>query len=246
MNKRIIHLEGGYNFRDVGGYATNTGQNVRMGRIYRAGSLHLLSDSDLQILDDLKIRAVFDLREEEEYQREGQDRLSDSMRYFPFPTTLGRDAMIQQLQSDAANFRMATYYVSSFLPRAAYHGGIFKSILENLAEDNVVFHCSAGKDRTGILAALMQRLLGVSDADIVADYLLTRELLTQYAQRQRQNYEKYGIPSETIDDLLGVKPENITEMLAHLEANFPTTADYFRAGGVTEAELEQFKTLMID
>ena len=185
-NQRILEIEGVINFRDLGGYQTQDSRTVRWGRVYRSAQLDRMSDKGAKELSALGIKTVVDLRFSEEAKR--------------YPTMLHAvpDADIftwhdsfdgdnngegdaiklswrRSLESnDSAQVREA---MRVNYPKKLYsHKAIYKKMLMRIMEQQtpLVFHCAAGKDRTGVAAALILSLLGVSDGVIIEDYLLTQ------------------------------------------------------------------------
>lgn len=175
-----VPLEGGLNLRDLGGYRTAGGREVRRGCVYRSAELCSLTDTDHETLTGLGIAVVFDLRGEAERRSrpsrlppgvELHERTSASSRTEP-PRTLEEMIAARPLPTRTDEDRAATYI-------RQLDGGLtpeLRRILE-LAVDAparpLLFHCAAGKDRTGVAAALLLGVLGVPDETIVEDYVLT-------------------------------------------------------------------------
>lgn len=178
---RHIDFDGIENFRDFGGYDTASGRAVRRELLYRSANHAYASDADLGRMADLGLAAIIDLRRTEERTREPSKRwpgfgaaviendiLSDHADWV--------DAM-KGVEVDAAwflNDAMAYYRRAPFEPR---HIDLFRRYFQTLAEASgpIVVHCAAGKDRTGLICALTHHVLGVGEADIMADYLLTND-----------------------------------------------------------------------
>lgn len=241
----VISLEGGSNFRDLGGYVARDGRQTRQGLLYRAGRLTQLTPHDQTQLHGLGIKAIFDLREEDEYKEEGHDRVWEGAQVFLHPTTLGRRDIIAKLTADPLSFRMADFYEASLAPRAEYHARLFGDVLGQIESHATVFHCSAGKDRTGIFAALLLRLVGVPDEDIIADYHATESLLGDYEASQAQRFRGYGLPDAAVQELLGAAPHNMTHLLHTLDTQFGSAEGYLQHGGATSAQLDRFRDLFL-
>jgi len=180
MQQRILSLEGVDNFRDFGGYATAAGRSIRPGRLYRSAHHGQATDADLAAIAGLNIAVIVDLRRGEERQR------TPSRRHDGFAARLiendgneaSSDPFVEFIKaSDASEgaFRdyMAGYYRGA--PFDERHLDLFSRYFQALAEAEgpVLIHCTAGKDRTGILAALTHHVAGVHRDDIFEDYLLT-------------------------------------------------------------------------
>lgn len=178
---RLLGYETIRNFRDFGGYASRFGGRVRMGRLYRSGHHAEASEADLAAMAKLGIHVQADLRRPDEREKQKSR--------FIAPVTITHDGgreteaphmrFLSQVTVDAeaADEWMAEYY--ELAPFKAHHQALFRdwfvALAETPGETAGLVNCAAGKDRTGILCALTHHILGVSDADIRADYELTNE-----------------------------------------------------------------------
>ncbi|MBB6557008.1 tyrosine-protein phosphatase [Nonomuraea rubra] len=160
------------NFRDVGGYAAKDGRSVRWRRLYRADSLGWLTGADLTAFRALRVRSVIDLRHPFEVEKAGRVPETEGQLYQNLP--------IEGRRWDTAAYSeelgVARYLADRYLEVTEDGVANLRTALETIARaDNapVVVHCAAGKDRTGVLTALVLSLAGVSEDDIVADYALT-------------------------------------------------------------------------
>jgi protein-tyrosine phosphatase len=160
------------NFRDVGGYAARDGRTVQWQRLYRADSLGWLAGDDLETFRALRVRTVIDLRHPFEVRKSGRVPETEGLSYQNLP--------IEGRRWDIATFSeeqgVARYLADRYLEVTEDGVGNLRTALETIARaDNApaVVHCAAGKDRTGLLIAMILSLVGVSEEDIVADYALT-------------------------------------------------------------------------
>ncbi|MEV0613374.1 tyrosine-protein phosphatase [Nonomuraea sp. NPDC050404] len=160
------------NFRDVGGYAAKDGRTVRWQRLYRADSLGWLAGDDLTTFRALRVRSVIDLRHPYEVDKAGRVPESEGQHYQNLPIEGRRwNTDVRKEGLDVARY-LADRYLEMTEDRIEN----LRAALETIAGAGnapVVVHCAAGKDRTGVLTALVLSLAGVSDDDIVADYALT-------------------------------------------------------------------------
>lgn len=184
MTDRILPLEGVMNFRDYGDYATAAGRRIHSGRLYRSAHHGRATDADLEVMAGLGIAVVVDLRRPNERAREPSRRppgfagqvietsVGDANEDPWWDFVKGSD-----LSEDAFRDYLTGYYrAAPFEPRLAdLYARYFRALGE--ADGAVLIHCAAGKDRTGILAALTHHLIGVHPDDILADYLLTNEAI---------------------------------------------------------------------
>ena len=181
MQDRVKPLEGVRNFRDFGGYASRFGGAVKPGLLYRSGHYGEATEADRQTLETFGIAFQVDLRRPDERERTVAKWPGEAVRVLTDDRGREQDAphhkFLQQVEADAekADNWMNDYYKAA--PFKAHHvalySGWFKT-LANLGEaEAALVNCAAGKDRTGILCALTHHVLGVSEADIYADYELT-------------------------------------------------------------------------
>jgi len=177
FDERRVTLETCQNFRDLGGYETSDGRTVRWNRLYRADTLHRLTPADMATLVDLGLRTVIDLRASDELERHGRVRVAEhDIAYHHL-------AMIDEVMGPGRPVLLSPDEepppAGVFYLRMLEHARpVVRTALGLLAGPDslpAVFHCTAGKDRTGILAAVVLGLLGVPEATIVADYVATEE-----------------------------------------------------------------------
>lgn len=166
-------LEGQRNFRDIGGSRTVGGSLVASREVYRSGELSALTDADLNRLEDLGIRTVVDLRSETEATLH-PDRLPVSVTYHTFPIMPGNtEGTAEQFFQtfDPADFPpFEDIYRGLVRNHAAEFRALTKLVADPIARP-LVFHCTAGKDRTGVAAALLLSMLDVAWEDVEKDYL---------------------------------------------------------------------------
>ncbi|MFD8317823.1 tyrosine-protein phosphatase [Kitasatospora purpeofusca] len=175
MNRHIA-FEGPHNFRDLGGYPTADGRTVQWGRLYRSASLAVLaSPADHERFRALDIGTVIDLRYPWEIARKGRLPELDGVAYHNLSIE-HRPYDQAEIDPDLDPWR---YLADRFAEVAEDGVAEIRTVLELIADADrpVVFHCASGKDRTGLIAALVLSLLGVGEDDVAADFALT-ELAT--------------------------------------------------------------------
>ncbi len=177
---RHLPFEGVENFRDYGDYPAAGGRRLKRGLLYRSAAHAQATDADLDKLAALKLAAIVDLRRKNERERAPSRRHPEFQGRVIYTDEgdVGEDPwqlFLKQSDLSAPAFRgyMYDYYDEApFVDRHIYlYSEYFKALAE--LDGPVLIHCAAGKDRTGILAALTHHVAGVSDEDIRADFLLT-------------------------------------------------------------------------
>jgi protein-tyrosine phosphatase len=179
-HQRLLPLEGGRNFRDLGGYRTTDGHTVKWGMLFRSGSMVDLTAQDLGYLNKLGIRTICDYRDRNERKAEPMPWAAgtgptifaddyDGMAVGLMPKDMGK------ITPETASAIMAKTYpmmLKTFAPQ-------FKRMFGQLLEGNapLAFNCSAGKDRTGVSSAVLLTALGVPRETVIQDYLLTNQYL---------------------------------------------------------------------
>jgi protein-tyrosine phosphatase len=232
-----FRLEGASNFRDFGGCLTPEGRAVRRGRLFRSNKLSALTESDLVKLDAAGIRTIFDLRLDDERERDptawshpelvietylprGKRRLVDMAR--EYPTT--REGALELMHE---------FYAK--MPHSMTH--MFASIIRRLAAGGApcVIHCSAGKDRTGVAVAAVLAALGVSREAIVADYVITRHAWDREADMARATTDTGAVtdlreryPPEARAVMSDAAPSYIVAALDSAEARYGSLHAYVR------------------
>lgn len=211
-----ISLQGQSNFRDVGGYATQDGKLIRKGLLYRSGDLSRLTPQDLSYLNGLGLSEIVDFRTTEE-SKQAPDRIPASIKaYESIPVAAG-ELNMSTLLNDAKNkpdkLKNSLVEVNqAFVDDSKPQFEEFFRILQ-ASKGPLVFHCTAGKDRTGFATALFYEAMGVHRDIIVEDYLASGQYLRPLQQSAQLFAKEKGIDPAAIEPLLIVKPE-------YLEAAF--------------------------
>ena len=202
--KREVTLEGAVNFRDMGGYSTTDYRRISMNRVYRAGDISKLTDADMEELKRRKIYTVIDFRGEEEATA-APDRLLSGADYLSLPAGSGNLAEFFKNYASGRDAMVAFYSdVSVFKEK---YRPFFRKLLMLPDTSAIVFHCSAGKDRTGIAAALLMYALDIPIETILSDYVATN-----YFRRDENEkmihwlVNEQGIDHKTAVEILDANP----------------------------------------
>ena len=175
---RLPALEGSRNFRDLGGYAGTGGRKVRYRQLFRSGTLAYLTADGQRSLAALGVRTICDLRTTQERLNEPSATLPGSIRTVAWDYELDRGAVIGAVtqadpRPEGVRAAIMEFYRTAPEDFAGRFAHIFRLLLEGGAP--LALHCTAGKDRTGVAAALLLSALGVERAQVVHDYALSSE-----------------------------------------------------------------------
>jgi protein-tyrosine phosphatase len=222
--RRVLPLEGGVNFRDLGGYRTDDGRITRWRVLYRSGSPAGLTDKDMAELARRGIRTVCDLRTAEERAAEPSPfaAAGNDIAYWTRDYAAdGGDLMAVLGGPDASAARSRAAMIAFYRELPEAHAPAFRQMFAYLAQGRVplAFNCSAGKDRTGMAAALVLSVLGVPRETIIADYALSDDLVDYKAQiaENAKTDSPYAalaqLPWEVVEPLLASDPAYIESAL---------------------------------
>lgn len=183
---RRITLEGAFNFRDLGGYPAADGRSIAWRRLFRSDGLSRLTADDLVRLVDLGIATVIDLRTAGERERESMPEgpFTPAVHHLPMMDVLpSEDELVSWVDED---FLIGRY--SQMLDDGAGAIGEAVRVLSAPGAVPGLFHCAAGKDRTGILAAVVLGVLGVPDDVIAEDYALSQAAMVEFFEFLKQRF----------------------------------------------------------
>lgn len=229
-NKRLLNLEGGRNFRELGGYPTQDGRVIKTHKVIRSATLGQLTDKDLQYLSDYGIRYDIDFRSIDEQQAVA-DRVPPKAKYVfdpVFSVDLTQSSKFDEqekasqpqhniegltdIPQDGHDNMCATYreLIHSDSAKKAYRI-FFDYLLANEKDQQaVLFHCTAGKDRTGMGAVFLMTALGVDQKTIVDDYLLTNTVLEDYITEQLQPFSNDPELYQSVKSLMQVSHDYLS------------------------------------
>lgn len=232
-NDREITFESILNFRDLGGYKAKDGKRVAWRRLFRSGNLAEMTEKDFsKFHEELGVGVVIDLRSDFEIKRQGLGKISSPRiihRNVCFITDGGKKEMNDR------QFQGVTHLGETYLNmvKTPGFGGKVVEALEVIADNNstpLVFHCFAGKDRTGILASMILSSLKVSDADIAADYALSAPYMK--ALQEKVNTDKSDPNANKLPDFFWeTGPELMVFFLNGIRKEYGSMRGYLTTHG---------------
>jgi protein-tyrosine phosphatase len=240
--QRTITLDGCHNFRDLGGYPTADGGIVRWRRLFRSDALHGLSDKDVaQLRDEIGLTTMVDLRSTAELRADGDSPLvAAGVTHHHLPLFDG-----EAMKSDDARVASITLADRYWL-MAQYAKDKIGRVLTTLAaaDGPAVYHCAAGKDRTGVISAVILGVLGVPDEVIVADYAATKENLEAIIERLMATKSYATVLVNLPPDTLHAEAETMVAFLERIRTEYGDMRAYARDAGVAPDALEALGRLV--
>lgn len=236
-----LALAGTRNTRELGGYRTGSGLLIRPHSLLRSDALDGLTPEDAIFLSDYGVSCVIDLRFPEDVRRQ-PDRLELFSRPVEYVTV--------SLQEPVRKSRYAGEFPPSMWELYCWmlddSGAEFREVFETIArfpKRCVLFHCSGGKDRTGMVAMLLLKLAGVDDETVVGDYALTETVMKDLFVLQTKDLESRGftVPPHIMQS----PPSNMEKTLRHLAEHYGTAADYLARIGLEAGTIRALRDRML-
>ncbi|WP_439425644.1 tyrosine-protein phosphatase [Oenococcus alcoholitolerans] len=215
--RRLLPVKGGYNFRDIGGYTSANGQKIRWGKIFRTSSMSDLDDDDLAYLKKRDVDLVVDFRTKAEIKA-SPDRLLAGVDDISIPvmdfdrteSTIDYKQLNQEYEQKGIGYlKMISTYehlISDHYSNMAYRK-FFELLIDE--KNTLVFHCTAGKDRTGIASMLLMGILNINEAQIKHDYLLTDRLSKDIVAQKMAEMHRQGADQAELENIHSMWTVNI-------------------------------------
>ena len=243
---KTLELGNVFNFRDLGGLPTDTGGHIHHGLLYRSDGLHQADDADLERLAELGLRTIVDLRTAEERDTRGSARAMElGARLWHLP--LIDELWPSEGVDDSTDH--GRYLADRYREMADVGHRVAPPLIRLIADGDelpLVFHCAAGKDRTGFTAAVLLRTAGVSIDDVAADYARTAHAMEAMdawwrAQAQARGHAMEEIPGAFVAS----PPEAMVTFLHELEESHRSMAGYLHSLGVTADEINAYRDRVV-
>ncbi len=264
IERHLIELEGVRNFRDLGGFQSADGRRVLPGRLYRSAVLHPATAADFERFDIMGIRTIVDLRSTDERALEPTD--------WPYPAVLlawdydlqlgSGDFMVEierkvtsgSMDGAAAEALMVNLYREMVDQQRPHFQRLFEEMLEG--KGPLLFHCTAGKDRTGLAGALILTALGVDRDTIMLDYTLSETIASLPSQEPlapvatADGDGRYAalaaMPPDAIAALMGTRRVYLESAFEEMRQRYGSVEAYIRNGlKVSDADLRQLRDLYL-
>ena len=245
--QRWIELVGADNIRDLGGLPVTGGGRTRVRRLMRSGTLQDLTPDDVTYLVKVMgIRTVVDLRLSDEAEREGSALSAvPAVQYVSLPLFSDEDFR-PDVVADATEMDIVAHYLA-LLEGSAENIVAAVRVFADEMRLPAVFHCAAGKDRTGVLAAVVLDGVGVSREAIIADYALTAQRMRQISARllRLQTYRDMEALARGIKGAATADEASMAEFLDGLFSRYGGGAGYLAAHGLDDSELAALRAALV-
>ncbi len=254
---RAIPLEGVLNTRDLGGLTTEDGRTVRAGQLIRSGEIDQIRTGGMQRLDDMGVSAIVDLRTTfEATAHPAQWPEGQGPARYNFPVMENENQMIDDMRAsikagtatvegtDGLFFGAFGYIATDYTKE---YRDLFDVLLDQPEGEAVLYHCSGGKDRTGVATALVLTALGVTKDDIRADFMMSNTLKDADNKAQQIAAEvnaAHGtnMTAAAVWPSLGVREAYLDEFYKSVEASHGSVDAYLREGlGLTDADFDTLR-----
>ena len=232
---RQIVFDSILNFRDLGGYRTHSGRKTAWRRIFRSGELHRMTERDVRRLkEEIRLSTVIDLRSPPLAEQLGIGPITEvGVKFYSVPLSIITDDdnwTIQEIYRDFTN----SGEVYLYRIRNKEYGKRLVEALEIIAKPEnypLVFHCYAGKDRSGILAAILLNVLGILDEDIINDYTLSAPYMDEFIKRWDDDPITADINKNLPPYQLEAAPESMAFFLSMLKREYGSAKEYIENHG---------------
>jgi len=247
VRDRLVDFQGAHNFRDLGGYPSELGGTTRWGVLYRAAALSEMTADDLAELESLGIRTVFDLRRDDEREMAPDPvptvHVCLMSHVFANAQMPERDTLVDH--DHGVQFMRQLY--SGLLAHAGHEMGRLIGMIADGAVP-AVFHCTAGKDRTGIVAALILRAVGVARETVLDDFELTNRYVTRETHAAMyQRMIDHGMSPEAAAGMFAAARESMAAALDELDDVYGGAEAYLTGpAGLDAAAIARLRDLLLD
>jgi protein-tyrosine phosphatase len=245
--QRLVPLDGAFNFRDLGGYPGQDGRRTRWGRLFRSDTLHELTGPDVERLRAMGLSTIVDLRTSAELDRTGRGPLGSE------PVDFRHLSVIQDAEGEGEAVAVPAPAGEDLSERYLWYLDVGRrplvdalTLLAEPASLPLVFHCAAGKDRTGVLAALVLDILGVDPEVIVADYVITAGRMELILGRYRSDPVFAERVAQVPPGRFGVEETTMAGFLAQLHDRFDGARAWAVASGLAPEQLDRMEELLLE
>ncbi|CNB84695.1 protein tyrosine phosphatase [Yersinia ruckeri] len=250
----LLPLDGGINFRDIGGNLAADGRKIKQGLLFRSGSLDRLSERDCQFLSSCAVSHILDYRDVDEV-RNKPDILWQGVQYHHFPAnplSTEVNANLEKLTNETLSGFDARAFMLELYRRLPFNNSAYRQLVDLLQNSNggsIVQHCAVGKDRTGVGSALVLFALGADEDTVLEDYLLTDTTLSPFRQLMLNELAK-KLNDQALSQfayVLSAKEEFLQTALNSINARYGNRENWLQQEfGLGRAECERLQSYFLE
>jgi protein-tyrosine phosphatase len=248
---RIIPFENIHNVRDIGGYAAARGKNVKRRMLFRSGGLLKMSDKDKSFLkENIRLNTVVDLKDPDDAQKKREIALLEEIgaRYINIPFLWSvEDYYSKEMEKCVSTGDMGAGYLyrlrqDGFPPRL--FGAL--EVIAEAGNQPLLIHCSWGKDRTGVVAAMLLNLVGVADEDIIVDYLLSGPPADELRERLYHDPDISEVEKKLLDFTWRAKRLFMQTFLDGMKEEYGSAAEYLKKYGAPKDLVKRLQKALLE
>ena len=244
QRSRLLPLAGASNFRDLGGYPIAGGGFTCWGRLFRSDTLHELTEGDVTLLHEVGLKSIIDLRTATEIDLSGRGLLGAGATDYIHLSVIDEDGGEARGVPAPMDESLANRYLW-YLEVGRDPLSHALSLIGDASKHPLVFHCAAGKDRTGVLAALILDIVGVERQAIVDDYVLTANSMEAIVARLSRNRAEGGMDYNIPASALTVEATTMEGFLDGVDQGYGGARQWALAAGVPYDSVEALSTLLV-
>lgn len=243
--ERRLEIPGLLNVRDLGGYETRNGLITKWRRLLRGDGLHRLTHEGIELLNSEGLTSVIDLRSEAELEKEPNPYLDQGQIGF-FHKPVYDDLAPAMLATHEAGSEepLVGFYTTALLNRAEAIRDILATIA-SAPKGAILFHCTAGKDRTGLVAALLLEIAGVDRETILADYSLTGDFIASLVEELLERTRQSGGDAERHAKFLSSAPITMAMALEQLDERHGSVENYLKDIGLVAGDMSNLRDRLL-
>jgi protein-tyrosine phosphatase len=254
ISERRVPLQGSVNFRDLGGYETVDGRRMKWGQVFRSDNLGRLTDRDVKYVQRMGIRLVCDFRTSAEVKKL-PDRLPQSApgRYLHLPIKHGEfdpADSFERIKKGDIEWMTEEFMIKGYIKNIDNFAPVWSTLFNNLADSSkrpMVFHCTGGKDRAGIGAALILLTLDVPEETVVEDHGLSNLYIAPVLEKIYDQIRSYGVDPRQVAPYFTAPQKAILAGIRHIRQAYGSAARYLvNTAGVDEKILDKLKKDLLE
>lgn len=239
MCSRLIKLSGSSNIRDLGGYETTDNKTTLFKKFVRAAGIHELTDADKKILIDYNIKTIIDLRSRHEIAKNPDPTLASDIKYYNIP--IGNVSLSKAKKHGLKLGLISTFYLLVAMQSKKYLKKVFDTFLKRHQYGGILFHCTAGKDRTGIISVLLLSISNVSESIVLEDYAESYEHNLPILDRI-----KAETPYNVDEDFFRSDLEFMKKFIDYIKENHGSIKGFFEYLGYSSKKIDEISKLLTD